>query len=190
MRALVIVAALATLALPPPSAAAADGSQQNPFARLFIAQSFGTVAGTVRDVVSGAPLPGATVEVANPALIEKTRTAVTNGAGEYTVVDLPVGSYAVTFSLAGFNTLHREGVEVAAGATTKVNGKLKVWSIPEAATGRPPVPQPNPLPSQTIVCGMTIIQGGATLDAKMAHHPPANAPKPMIKVFPAPACQK
>jgi len=176
MRALVTVAALAVLA-------------QNPFARLFTAPLLSTIAGSARDV-SGAVLPGVTVEVTNPALIEKARTAVTNSAGRYTVDDLPAGTYTVTFSLGGFNTLHREGIEVAAGVTTTVNGDLKVWSISEAVTGRLTVPELNSLPSQTVVCGLTIVQGGSGTDPKMPRPPAANVPKPSIKVFPAPACQK
>src|SRR6185437_14858392 len=59
-----------------------------------------TIAGVVKDA-SGAVLPGVTVEVASPALIEKTRTAVTDGTGTYRVVDLRPGTYAVTFTLTG-----------------------------------------------------------------------------------------
>jgi hypothetical protein len=189
MRALVTVAALAMLALPS-SAVADDGPQrQNPYARLFVAQSLGTVAGTVRDV-SGARLPGVTVEISNPALIEKTRTAVTNGAGQYNVGNLPFGAYTVTFSRAGFNTLQREGIEVAADVTTTVNGELKVWSISEAVTGQPPVPPADSLPSQTIVCGMSVLQGDAKIDPKMPQRLPSNAPKPSIRIFAAPACQR
>jgi hypothetical protein len=189
MRELVAVAVVTVLALPA-SAVAADGPrQQNPYARLFTVQSLGTVAGTVRDV-SGARLSGVTVEVANPALIEKIRTAVTDGAGAYIVVDLPVGTYTVTFSLPGFNTLHREGIEVAAGVTTTADGALRVWSISETVTGRPPALQLNPLPSPTVVCGMTIRKGAATLDPKMLQHLPENVPKPMLGIIPAPACQK
>ena len=188
MRALLTVGTLAVLTLP--AAGAEDGRRpQNPYARLFVAQSLGTVAGTVRDV-SGARLPGVTVEISNPALIEKTRIAVTNGTGQYTVVNLPVGTYTVTFSLAGFNTLHREGIEVTADATATVNGELKVWLVPEVVTGVPPAPQANSLPSQTIVCGMTVLQGDAKIDPKMPQHPSLNAPKPSIKIVPAPACQK
>ena len=188
MRALLTVGILAVLTLP---AAGADNGRrlQNPYARLFVAQSLGTIAGTVSDV-SGARLPGVTVEVSSPALIEKTHTAVTNGAGQYTVVNLPVGTYTVTFSLAGFNTLHREGIEVTADATATVNGELKVWLVSEVVTGVPPAPQANSLPSQTIVCGMTVLQGDAKIDPKMPQHPSLNAPKPSIKIVPAPACQK
>ena len=58
---------------------------------------------------SGAVLPGVTVEAASPALIEKVRTAVTDGTGRYRIEDLRPGDYTVTFSLAGFATVRREG---------------------------------------------------------------------------------
>src|SRR6187200_3066082 len=75
---------------------------------LAVAQS---ITGVIRDV-SGAVLPGVTVEAASPALIEKVRTAVTDGTGQYRVVNLPPGSYVVTFTLTGFATVRREGVEL------------------------------------------------------------------------------
>jgi hypothetical protein len=97
------------------------------------AQTLGTVAGAVKDT-SGAVLPGVTVEVASPALIERTRTAVTDGAGQYTIVNLPVGVYSVTFSLTGFNTIRREGVDVAANFTSNINSEMKVGAIAETVT--------------------------------------------------------
>jgi hypothetical protein len=104
------------------------------------AQTLGSVAGSVKDT-SGAVLPGVTVEVASPALIEKTRTAVTDGAGQYTIINLPVGTYSVTFSLTGFNTIRREGIDVAANFTASVNAEMKVGAIAETVTvtGEAPV---------------------------------------------------
>ena len=69
------------------------------------------IAGTVRDS-SGALLPGVTVEAASPVLIEKVRTATTNERGQFTIVDLRPGVYRVTFTLAGFNTFVRDGIEL------------------------------------------------------------------------------
>ena len=66
-----------------------------------IAAAQSAIAGVVRDA-TGAVLPGVTVEVASPALIEKVRTTVTDATGQYRVVDLRPGTYAVTFTLAGF----------------------------------------------------------------------------------------
>src|SRR5689334_8828678 len=79
-----------------------------------------TIAGTVKDA-SGAILPGVTVEVSSPALIEKVRTAVTDGTGQYRVEDLRPGTYSVTFSLTGFSTLTREGIELAGVFTATIN---------------------------------------------------------------------
>src|SRR5262249_22722598 len=68
-----------------------------------------SLTGTVRDS-SGALLPGVTVEASSPALIEKVRSATTDGNGQYRIVDLRAGEYTVTFTLAGFSTVRREGV--------------------------------------------------------------------------------
>ena len=70
-----------------------------------------SIAGVVKDA-SGAVLPGVTVEVSSPALIEKTRSAVTDGAGQFKIVSLLPGVYDVTFSLSGFSTYKRDGIEV------------------------------------------------------------------------------
>src|SRR5262245_15884271 len=97
---------------------------------LIHAQGLGTIAGVVRDA-SGAVLPGVTVEVASPALIEKSRTAITNESGQYTVVSLPPGIYIVTFSLPGFSTTKREGLEMLANFTAQVNAEMKVGGLAE-----------------------------------------------------------
>ena len=89
-----------------------------------------TLAGVVRDS-SGAILPGVTVEAASPALIEKVRTAVTDGTGQYQLVDLRPGTYIVTFSLSGFRTARREGVEVSGGGVITVNGEMSVGGVTE-----------------------------------------------------------
>src|SRR5262245_37040578 len=67
------------------------------------------IAGVARDG-TGAVLPGVTVEASSPALIEKTRTVVTDGAGQYKIVDLLPGIYSVSFTLPGFKTVKRDGV--------------------------------------------------------------------------------
>ena len=93
----------------------------------------GELSGTVKDT-SGAVLPGVTVEAASPALIEKTRSAVTDGNGQYRIVDLRPGIYAVTFTLAGFNTVKREGLELSGAAVVLVNADLRVGSLEETVT--------------------------------------------------------
>src|ERR687887_1339492 len=74
------------------------------------------IAGVVRDT-SGGVLPGVTVEAASPVLIEKVRTVITDSEGRFNIVDLRPGTYSVTFSLSGFNTIRREGVQLTAGFT-------------------------------------------------------------------------
>ena len=104
------------------------------------AQTLGTIAGAVRDA-SGAVLPGVTVEVASPALIEKVRTAVTDGTGLYRIVNLPPGIYTVTFTLAGFNTAARQGVEVSINVTASIDVEMRVGAIEETitVTGESPI---------------------------------------------------
>jgi len=97
------------------------------------AQQASGIVGVVRDT-SGGVLPGVTVEVASPALIEKVRSAVTDGEGRYNVVDLRPGNYVVTFSLAGFNTLKREGIVLTAGFTAAVNADMQVGALEETIT--------------------------------------------------------
>src|SRR4051812_35830215 len=80
-----------------------------------LAQNTG-IAGVVKDT-SGAVIPGVTVEASSPVLIEKVRTVTTNAQGLYTIVDLRPGSYTVTFSLPGFSTVKREGIDLVASFT-------------------------------------------------------------------------
>src|SRR5207247_1692883 len=100
----------------------------------------GTIAGLVTDT-TGAVLPGVTVEAASSALIEKVRTSVTDDQGLYRIVDLRPGLYTVTFTLPGFSTFRREGLELTPAFTATVNAELKVGSLEETITvsGETPV---------------------------------------------------
>src|SRR6266542_1789317 len=80
-------------------------------AATFAQQTNGGIAGTARDT-SGAGLPGVTVEASSSVLIERVRTATTDGDGRFNIVDLPPGKYVVTFTLPGFSTVKNEGVEL------------------------------------------------------------------------------
>src|SRR5688572_26163793 len=100
---------------------------------LYAQGQTGSIAGIVRDT-SGAVLPGVTVEAASPALIEKTRTVVSDGQGRYAIVDLRPGTYSVAFTLPGFATVRREGIELTTGFTANVNADLKVGTIEETVT--------------------------------------------------------
>ena len=92
-----------------------------------------TITGTVKDV-SGAVLPGVTVEVSSPALIERVRTATTDGAGLYRIVDLRPGTYSMTVSLPGFATVKRDDIEVTGTATFTIPIELKVGEVQETVT--------------------------------------------------------
>jgi hypothetical protein len=92
-----------------------------------------TLSGTVKDS-SGAILPGTTVEAASPVLIEKVRTAVTVGTGQYRIPELPPGPYTLTFTLTGFSTVKREGIELAGVQVTTINAEMRVGAIAETIT--------------------------------------------------------
>jgi hypothetical protein len=98
-----------------------------------VARAQSSIAGVIRDT-SGAVLPGVTVEAASPALIEKTRSVVTDSSGQYKIVDLRPGVYTVTFSITGFVTVKREGVELTADFTASVNADMKVGGMEETIT--------------------------------------------------------
>lgn len=95
-----------------------------------VAVSAQTISGSVTDS-NGGVLPGVTVEASSPALIEQTRTAVTNESGRYTIVNLVPGVYTVTFTLSGFSTVRRTGIELSAGFSAPVNATLNVGGITE-----------------------------------------------------------
>src|SRR5580698_7909380 len=98
-----------------------------------LAHAQGSIAGAVRDT-SGAILPGVTVEAASPALIEKVRSVVTDGTGQYRIVDLRPGTYSVTYTLPGFSPLKRDGIELTGSFTATIDAELKVGAVEEAVT--------------------------------------------------------
>ena len=99
-----------------------------------------SIAGVVTDA-STAVLPGVTVEASSPALIEKVRTVVTDGNGRFQLVDLRPGLYNITFSLAGFKSVVREGLSLPATFTATVNAQMSVGGLEETitVTGETPV---------------------------------------------------
>src|SRR6476661_2154670 len=120
------------------------------FPAFVLAQA--AITGVVKDA-SGAVLPGVTVEAASPVLIEKVRSVVTDGTGQYRIVNLQPGTYTVTFSLAGFSSSKREGIELTGTFVATVNGDLKVGALEETitVTGETPVVDVQSVKVQTTV---------------------------------------
>ncbi|MBZ5556371.1 MAG: carboxypeptidase regulatory-like domain-containing protein [Acidobacteriia bacterium] len=136
------------------------------------AQERGSIVGLVQDS-SGAILPGVTVEASSPVLIEQMRTAITDSAGRYAVVDLRPGTYAVTFTLPGFKSFKREGIVIEGAFAAQVNASLAVGAVEETVivTGASPVVDLQSTQNQTVINREALdvlpaartMQGGASL---------------------------
>src|SRR5436309_6945856 len=105
-----------------------------------LARAQSAFAGVVKDT-TGAVLPGVTVEAASPALIEQARTATTDSNGAYRIENLRPGVYVLTFTLPGFATVKKEGVELASNFTSTINADMRVGAVEETVTvaGESPV---------------------------------------------------
>ena len=116
------------------------------------ARAQAVIAGSVRDT-SGAVLPGVTVEATSPALIEKVRAAISDGSGQYRIEDLRPGVYKVSFSLPGFSTFEREGVELTGSFTATINADMRVGALEETVTvtGESPIVDVQSARRQTVV---------------------------------------
>src|SRR3954468_10955782 len=91
------------------------------------------ITGVIKDA-SGGVLPGVTVEAASPVLIERYRSVVADDGGQYRIVDLRPGTYSITFSLPGFSTVLREGIELSGTFVATVNAELRVGALEETIT--------------------------------------------------------
>ena len=120
-------------------------------------QTNGVIAGQVRDATGGV-LPGVTVEVTSPALIERVRSVVTGDDGQYRIVELRPGVYTVTFTLTGFGKLVREDVQITTGFTATVNGELKLGDLAETITvsGASPVVDLQNVTQQSVLTKTTL----------------------------------
>src|SRR5215510_8803191 len=115
-----------------------------------------SIVGTVKDA-SGAVLPGVTVEASSPVLIEKTRSVISSGTGQFAIEDLRPGTYTVTFSLPGFTTVKREGIELTGKFIATVNADLKVGGVAETiiVSGEAPVVDVTSARTQQTISGET-----------------------------------
>src|SRR5262245_64106453 len=153
-----------------------------------VAPAQSTITCSVKDASVGV-LPGVTVELASPNLIERVRSAVTDETGQFRIVDLRNGSYSVTFSLPGFSTVKREGIELSGAFVAVINVDLKVGTLQETivVTGVTPIVDVqstarqttmdneliNAIPAARSYGGLmtlmpnTVVQGGAASNAQV-----------------------
>ena len=103
------------------------------FSSLAFGQQEASIIGQVKDE-SGAILPGVTISATSPALQVPQVTDVTNQQGEYRLTPLPIGTYAVVYTIQGFQTIRREEVRLTAGFTARMDITLKVGTLNESVT--------------------------------------------------------
>jgi hypothetical protein len=95
-------------------------------------QQTGEIYGRAQDR-SGAVLPGVNVTVAGSALITP-RVAITSETGTYRVAELPIGTYSVTFELAGFRSIAMQDIRITIGFRAQVNGNMELSTVQETVT--------------------------------------------------------
>src|SRR5262245_18803559 len=122
-----------------------------------VAMAQATITGTVKDT-SGADLPGVTVEASSPVLIEKVRSATTDTAGLYRIVDLRPGTFTMSVALPGFATIVRDGIEVTGSVTLTIPFELKVGAVQETVTvtGASPVVDVQNTRRETVINSASI----------------------------------
>jgi hypothetical protein len=105
----------------------------------FAQSGDGSLRGTVRDSQGGA-LPGVTVTATSDALLGPS-VALTDGSGNYRLINLPPGTFTVTAELSGFSKFRREGVLLRAGSNFQVDITMEIGAIAETVTvaGDPPM---------------------------------------------------
>ena len=89
----------------------------------------GTISGTVVDP-DGAVVPGASVVAENPENGARYET-VTTSTGNYTIAQVPVGTYHLNIELAGFGRFRQDGIRIFVGQTARIDAKLQVGNLSE-----------------------------------------------------------
>jgi hypothetical protein len=122
-----------------------------------LAHAQSSITGTIRDA-SGAVLPGVTVEASSPVLIEKVRSTVSDGSGLYRLTELLPGTYSLTFTLPGFSTVKRDGVEITGAGVMTINQDLKVGALEETitVTGETPIVDVQSTRRQQVISDETL----------------------------------
>src|SRR5437667_4697475 len=83
---------------------------------------------------NGGVLPGVTVSATSPALQVGSVADVTNDRGEYRLTPLPIGTYAVEYTLQGFQTVRRQELRLTIGFQARLDIVLKVGALTESVT--------------------------------------------------------
>ncbi len=91
-----------------------------------------TINGTVTDP-SGAVLPGVEITLENVETGVKT-PGVTNEVGNFSLVNIPIGTYKIIFAMPGFKTVERSGFTVTTGQKARVDIALQVGEVTETVT--------------------------------------------------------
>ena len=95
-------------------------------------QMFGELVGKVTDDQGGV-LPGVLVTLSGPAVMG-VQSATTNERGQYRFPAVNTGTYKLTFELAGFSPLVRDGIVVPVRSTITVDSQLKLATLQETVT--------------------------------------------------------
>jgi hypothetical protein len=95
-------------------------------------QTLGGITGTVTDS-SGAVVSGATVTLVGDQT-KLNRTQTTSTTGSYSFVNLPIGSYTLSYTLQGFQSQNIPSIQVQANRTATVNAELKIGNVSESIT--------------------------------------------------------
>jgi hypothetical protein len=93
---------------------------------------YGSVAGTVTDQ-SGAVVPGAAITIVNDNT-GLTRSTTAGAAGDYTIIDLPAGTYTITVTAQGFKPVKQTGIRITVGSVNQQNVQLAVGAVTQEVT--------------------------------------------------------
>ena len=109
-----------------------------------------SIVGRVSDE-SGAILPGVTVSARSASLQVSEATAVTDGKGEYRLIELPPGLYVVTYALQGFQSVRHDDIRLVAGFVATLNARMSIGTVSETVTvrGQSPIVDVNSTTTST-----------------------------------------
>jgi len=126
----------------------------------YAQRTTGDLSGVVKDA-TGSVLPGVTVSVKGPN-IPRAQTTVTSESGTYRVLNLPPGTYDVTFDLAGFRTIVLQGIRVTVGSVVEQNVGLELSQLSESVN----------VVAETPIVDTTSTEVGTTLSQEWVENAP------------------